>query len=159
MRQAVCAYAERAAEKLRQEKQYCRQVSVFIRTSPHAEGEVYYGNQATGKIQLPPDDTRDIIRVATQALDSIWRDGHRYMKAGVMLGDFFSQGGAQLNLFDETGPQANSATLMRVIDGMNQSGKGRLWFAGQGIQKAWAMKREMLSPAWTTRFSDLPVAR
>jgi DNA polymerase V len=159
MRQAVCAYAERAAEKLRQEKQYCRQVSVFIRTSPHAEGEIYYGNQATGKIQLPSDDTRDIIRVATQALDSIWRDGHRYMKAGVMLGDFFSQGVAQLNLFDETGPQANSAALMRVIDGMNQSGKGKLWFAGQGIHKVWAMKREMLSPAWTTRYSDLPVAR
>lgn len=37
MRQAVCAYAERAAEKLREEKQYCRQTSVFLRTSPHAE--------------------------------------------------------------------------------------------------------------------------
>jgi len=48
---------------------------------------------------------------------------------------------------------------MRVVDGLNQSGKGKLWFAGQGIQKSWAMKRDMLSPAYTTRYADLPVAK
>jgi len=30
-----------------------------------------------------------------------------------------------------------------------------VWFAGQGIQKSWEMKRQMLSPAYTTRFSEL----
>ena len=29
------------------------------------------------------------------------------------------------------------------------------YFAGQGIQTAWQMKREMLSPRYTTRFTDL----
>lgn len=159
MRQAVCAYAERAAEKLRQERQYCRQIGVFIRTSPHAVNETFYGNQAMGKLLTPSNDTRDVVRVAMEMLDRIWVDGHRYMKAGVMLGDFFSQGVAQLNLFDEYNPQANSEALMRVVDGLNQSGKAKLWFAGQGIQKTWAMKREMLSPAYTTRFSDLPIAK
>lgn len=159
MRQAVCAYAERAAEKLRSERQYCRQIAVFVRTSPHAVGETFYGNQAMGTLMTPSNDTRDIIRVAMESLDRIWLDGCRFMKAGVMLGDFYSQGVSQLNLFDEFKPQANSETLMRVVDGLNQSGKGKLWFAGQGMQKTWAMKRDMLSPAYTTRFSDLPVAR
>lgn len=159
MRQAVCAYAERAAEKLRSERQYCRQIAVFVRTSPHAVGETFYGNQAMGTLMTPSNDTRDIIRVAMESLDRIWLDGCRFMKAGVMLGDFYSQGVSQLNLFDEFKPQANSEALMRVVDGLNQSGKGKLWFAGQGVQKTWAMKREMLSPAYTTRFSDLPVAR
>ncbi|WP_210453674.1 translesion error-prone DNA polymerase V subunit UmuC [Pantoea ananatis] len=159
MRQAVCAFAERAAEKLRKERQYCKQIAVFVRTSPHAEGEVFYGNQANGKLLTPSNDTRDIIRVAMDALDQIWLDGHRYMKAGVMLGDFFSQGVSQLNLFDEYRPQPNSEALMRVVDGLNQSGKANLFFAGQGIEKSWAMKREMLSPAYTTRFADLPVVK
>lgn len=159
MRQAVCAFAERAAEKLRQERQYCRQIAVFVRTSPHAVGEEFYGNQAIGKLLTPSNDTRDIIRVAMDALDRIWVDGHRYMKAGVMLGDFYSQGVAQLSLFDEYQPQANSEALMRVVDGLNQSGKASLFFAGQGIQKSWSMKRDMLSPAYTTRVSDLPRAR
>ncbi|MEN4766000.1 translesion error-prone DNA polymerase V subunit UmuC [Pantoea agglomerans] len=159
MRQAVCSFAERAAEKLRKERQYCKQIAVFVRTSPHAEGEVFYGNQASRKLLTPSNDTRDIIRVAMDALDDIWVDGHRYMKAGVMLGDFFSQGVSQLNLFDEYRPQPNSEALMRVIDGLNQSGKANLFFAGQGIERSWAMKREMLSPAYTTRFADLPVVK
>jgi len=157
MRQTVCAFAERATEKLRKERQYCRQIAVFVRTSPYAEGEVFYGNQATGKLLTPSNDTRDIIRVAMDVLDRKWVDGHSYMKAGVMLGDFYSQGVAQLSLFGEYQPRANSEVLMRVIDGLNQSGKASLFFAGQGIQKSWSMKREILSPAYTTRVSDLPV--
>ncbi|QGF27460.1 translesion error-prone DNA polymerase V subunit UmuC [Pantoea eucalypti] len=159
MRQAICSFAERAAEKLRKERQFCKQIAVFVRTSPHAEGEIFYGNQASRKLLTPSNDTRDIIRVAMDALDDIWVDGHRYMKAGVMLGDFFSQGVSQLNLFDEYRPQPNSEALMRVIDGLNQSGKANLFFAGQGIERSWTMKREMLSPAYTTRFADLPVAK
>ncbi len=159
MYQAICTYAERAAEKLRSEHQFCAFVSVFLRTSPHADNEVYYGNQASMKLMIPSCDTRDIIRAATESLDRIWVDGHRYMKAGVMLADFFSRGTAQLNLFDDIAPRANSAALMAAIDIINASGKGKVWFAGQGIQKTWAMKRDMLSPAYTTRYSDLPIAK
>ncbi|MCZ4057924.1 translesion error-prone DNA polymerase V subunit UmuC [Pantoea sp. LMR881] len=159
MHQAVCTYAERAAERLRQEKQHCRLISVFIRTSPHADNAVFYNNQISSRLSIPSNDTRDIIREAVRALDSMWKEGHRYMKAGVILSDFFSQGVAQLNLFDDFQPQANSAALMGVIDKINTSGKGKVWFAGQGIQKTWGMKREMLSPAYTTRFSDLPIVK
>ncbi|ATA24598.1 DNA polymerase V subunit UmuC [Brenneria goodwinii] len=159
MHQAVCAYAERAAEKLRAERQYCCVISVFMRTSPHAANEAFYGPQASGRLTTPSNDTRDIIRVAINALDRIWKAGFRYMKAGVMLSDFFSQGVAQLNLFDEYKPQPNSNALMQVIDRINHSGRGAIWFAGQGIQKNWAMKREMLSPGYTTRYSDLPIVK
>ncbi|QHM95099.1 MULTISPECIES: translesion error-prone DNA polymerase V subunit UmuC [Kosakonia] len=159
MHQAICAYAERAAEKLRAEHQFCRFISVFIRTSPHADNRIYYGNQASVTLMTPTNDTRDIIRAATSSLDQIWREGHRYMKAGVMLSDFFSSGVAQLNLFDENRPYANSAALMETIDRLNTSGRGSVWFAGQGIEKNWAMKRDMLSPAYTTRYSDLPVVK
>lgn len=159
MHQAICAYAERAAEKLRGERQFCRFVSVFVRTSPHADNEIYYRNQASVKLLIPSNDTRDIINAATNALRRVWIDGHRYMKAGVMLADFFSNGVAQLNLFDDNSQRRNSAALMGAIDKLNKSGKGKIWFAGQGFEKSWTMKREMLSPAYTTRYSDLPVAR
>ncbi len=159
MHEAVCTYAERAAEKLRAEKQFCCVISVYIRTSPHAENEAFYGPQASGRLAIPSNDTRDIIRVAINALEQIWKDGHRYMKAGVMLSDFFSQGVAQLNLFDEHQPRPNSDELMQTIDRLNHSGRGTVWFAGQGIQKSWAMKREMLSPGYTTRYADLPIVR
>ncbi|ECC3382697.1 translesion error-prone DNA polymerase V subunit UmuC [Salmonella enterica subsp. enterica] len=125
MRQAVCQYAERAAEKL----------------------------------LIPTHDTRDIIAAAVRALDRIWVDGHRYAKAGCMLNDFTPTGVSQLNLFDEVQPRERSEQLMQVLDGINHSGLGKVWFAGRGIAPEWQMKREMLSPAYTTRWNELPVAR
>lgn len=156
MRQAICSYASRAAEKLRGEHQYCRFISAFVKTSPFALNEPYYGNSASVKLLTPTQDSRDIIAAATGCLDAIWKDGHRYQKAGVMLGDFYSQGIAQLNLFDDNAPRQNSEKLMEVFDHLNaKDGRGTLYFAGQGIQTAWQMKREMLSPRYTTRYSDL----
>lgn len=160
MRQAICLYASRAAEKLRGEHQYCRFISAFVKNSPFALNEPYYGNSTSVKLLTPTQDSRDIITAATKCLDAIWRDGHRYQKAGVMLGDFYSQGVAQLNLFDDNAPRQNSEKLMEVLDHLNaKDGRGTLYFAGQGIQSAWQMKREMLSPRYTTRFSDLPIVR
>mgnify|MGYP005884922143 FL=1 len=156
MRQAICSYAARAAEKLRSEHQYCRFVSAFVKTSPFALNEPYHGNSASLKLLTPTQDSRDIIAAATSCLDAIWKAGHRYQKAGVMLGDFYSQGVAQLNLFDELAPRHNSARLMQVLDQLNaKNGRGALYFAGQGIQQQWQMKREMLSPRYTTRYGDL----
>ena len=158
MRQAVCQHAERAAEKLRGERQFCRHIAVFVKTSPFAVNEPYYGNVASEKLMTPTQDTRDIIAAAVKALDRIWVNGHRYAKAGCMLNDFTPTGGSQLNLFDDTQPRSNSNQLMKVVDGINHSGLGKVWFAGRGIAPEWQMKREMLSPAYTTRWNDLPVA-
>lgn len=160
MRQAICSYAARASEKLRGEHQFCRFISTFVKTSPFALNEPYYGNSASVKLLTPTQDSRDIIGAATRCLDKIWRDGHSYQKAGVMLGDFFSKGGAQLNLFDENSPRAGSERLMEVLDHLNaKDGRGTLYFAGQGIQQQWQMKREHLSPCYTTRISDVVVVR
>ncbi len=74
-------------------------------------------------------------------------DGHRYAKAGCILNNFTPTGVSQLNLFDDTQPRSNSNQLMKVVDSINHSGLGKVWFAGRGIAPEWQMKREMLSPA------------
>lgn len=66
---------------------------------------------------------------------------------------------AQIDLFDDCPPRRNSERLMATLDRLNQEGRGRVWFAGQGIVKPWQMKRDMLSPAYTTRLADIPVVR
>ncbi|CAI2429843.1 translesion error-prone DNA polymerase V subunit UmuC [Serratia liquefaciens] len=159
MHQAICMYATRAAEKLREERQYCRYINAWVKTSPFSINEEYYGNTASIKLITPTQDTRDIIAAAIRCLDAIWQPGHRFQKAGVMLQDFYSQGVAQLNLFDEFQPRPNSERLMTVLDNINKSGRAKVWFVGQGNQQTWSMKRELLSPAYTTRVTDLPRAR
>lgn len=75
MHQAICQYAERAAEKLRGERQFCRHIWVFIKSSPFAVSEPYYANVATEKLLTPTQDTRDVIAAAVRALERIWQDG------------------------------------------------------------------------------------
>jgi len=49
-----------------------------------------------------------------------------------------------------------SKELMQALDHINRKGLGKVFFAAQGIQKGWSMKRDYLSPAYTTRWSDVP---
>lgn len=45
---------------------------------------------------------------------------------------------------------------MEVLDHLNaKKGWGKLYFAGEGIQQQWAMKRNILSSRYTTRYEDL----
>lgn len=60
-----------------------------------------------------------------RSMQSVRREGDRYMKAGVMLADFTPSGIAQPGLFDEIQPHKNSEKLMKTLDELNQSGKGK----------------------------------
>ena len=156
LREAVCEYATRATEKLRKEQQQAKVLTVFIRTSPFKDNEPQYSNSASGELLIPSCDTRDFIELASHLLKRIWKDGVRYAKAGVMLSDFYDPGMFQPGLFDEVSTRSNSQQLMSVLDTINQSGAGKIFFAGQGTKKDWSMKREHLSPAYTTRWDQLP---
>ena len=74
-----------------------------------------------------------------------------------MLGDFCDKDKVQLDLFADPASQDSDDGLMSVIDKINQGGRGKVWFGGQRPQKDWFMKRAHLSPAYTTRWDDLPV--
>lgn len=50
-----------------------------------------------------------------------------------MLNDFAPDGVSLLNLFDDTQLRSNSNQLMKVVDGINHSGLGKVWFAGRGL--------------------------
>ncbi|EPO3035396.1 translesion error-prone DNA polymerase V subunit UmuC [Vibrio cholerae] len=156
LREAICEYATRATEKLRKEQQQAKVLTVFIRTSPFKGNEPQYSNSASGELLIPSCDTRDFIELANHLLKRIWKDGFRYAKAGVMLSDFYDPGMFQPGLFDDVSTRSNSQQLMSVLDTINQSGAGKVFFAGQGTKKDWSMKREHLSPAYTTRWDQLP---
>ncbi|SUC31094.1 DNA polymerase V subunit UmuC [Providencia rettgeri] len=158
MRKVVCDYAERAAEKLREEKQRCKIIGLFIQTSRHVSGEDY-ANSINIKLEYPSSDTRDIINAAMRGLNTIWRDGYRYYKAGIILSDFTDSDIAQLDMFSTQKPFRNSDELMKTLDAINKSGQGKVWFASKGGDSGYKMKREMLSPAYTTNFDELPVVK
>jgi len=161
MTEALSEYISRACQKLRQEQQQACQLTVFLRTSPFAR-QPFYADSRSGRLPLPSSDTRDFLQLLPALLAGIWRDGHRYSKAGVMLTDFYPALLVQPDLFASSSsadPTGRGAQLMQVLDLINHSGRGKVWFAGQGMRQAWQMKRQYLSPAYTTNWQQLAWVR
>ena len=167
LKEAVCEYAARAAEKLRHQHQYARLVTVSIRTSPYSqssqrEGFNYrspYRNSRTQPLDTPSADSRNIIAAAMAALDQIYRDNLPYAKAGVMLTDLCDSPDRQFDLLrPESNPAvaARSSQLMHTLDQINNSKLGKVMFAGQGLKQPWYMNRNYMSPRYTTAWEDLP---
>lgn len=157
MRETLCKYVTRAAEKLRHQKSKAGMVNIFIRTSGYSPNEAQYSNSILAHLPYPSDDTRDLIALVEACLDTLWKDGFRYAKAGVVLLDFYDADHEQKEMFqqDEEGNE-KSKKLMQVMDSINQKGIGRVYFAAQGTSPVWQMKREHLSPAYTTQWQELP---
>lgn len=157
MQQAVAEYVHRACRKLRHERCKAKQLSVFIRTSPfsdHAK-DPYYSNTRTAQLAYPSDDTRDFLHVASKLLDHIWKDGYRYAKACVMLSDFYTHGIHQQNIFTSPDSIKGSSILISLLDQINKQHPNSLYFGSKGAVQCWGMKREQLSPAYTTSWGSL----
>lgn len=157
LQEAVASYVATAAQKLRRQRSLAGLLQVYIRTNPFAESSPQYQQGLTIPLPEPTDDTLQLIRVAHWGLKKIYRRGYGYQKAGVSLMNLTPAQHVQLGLFssgrDRTG-------LMQVMDRINATyGRGTLHSASEGIKKDWSMKREMKSPAYTTRWDQLPVAR
>lgn len=156
LRETVCEFAARATEKLRHNGQMTRLVQVSIRTSAYCAAEPCYANSASVLLEHYTADSRQIVAKATQLLERLWKDGYRYAKAGVMLGDLCLEKNVQPGLFDDVEQQHRSKVLMEAMDHINER-CGSIWLGGQRPQRDWFMNQSYLSPAYTTRWDCLPV--
>ena len=156
MRQAISEFTERACNKLRGGRQYARSISVFIQTNPFAQHQHGYANCAHGSLSDHTNDSFLFCRLARRLLEQIWRDGYEYNKAGVILGDFSQATRRQISLFEK--PVRDNRKIMAAIDRINST-VGTIKLATTGVNQEWAMRRERLSPAYTTRWQDIPLVR
>lgn len=154
MREAISNYTSRAAEKLRADKKYCKHLTVFIKTSPFAKEQLHYSNYSSEYFS-PTNDTRQLLNIAEKILKQIWLDGMHYLKAGIILNDCCDAEINQFDLFQDQHNKNRNEKLMSIIDTINKAHRGSLFFASQGTKGQWHMKQERLSPAYTTRITDI----
>jgi DNA polymerase V len=158
LEQAVIAYTSRAAEKLRHQHSLAGGIQVYIRTSPHKEKP--YQQSMLLPLPEPTNDTRLLCRAALSGLRQIYRSGYAYQKAGVMLTEIIAIASRPRTLFDDVAAQQRSAALMETLDHINRRmGSGTLQLLGEGVRKSWSMRRENVSPRYTTEWDELAVAR
>ncbi|MFC0180313.1 translesion error-prone DNA polymerase V subunit UmuC [Thorsellia kenyensis] len=158
LEQAIASHAARAGHKLRQEKQKAKYLSIFITTSRFNPKHPYYNRSQGIQFLHPTDDSRQLIQAAKHGLKSIFRANYFYAKAGVMLTDFTPNHQYQYDLFNTIDTWRNEK-LMKTIDEINLKTRHTLFFASEGINEPWQMKRRFLSPQYTTQWNDLLVVK
>ena len=156
MTEAVAWHAARAAEKLRGKRLAAQMVGVRIQTAYYRHDQPSHDELTMVRLERPSCDSSAIIGAALRGLGRIFRHGYGYAKAMVMLTELSDPAKGQPHLLDmldgNAEQRARRQKLMEVVDRINRrEGRETLCFASQGDKDAkWHMKRERLSPAWTT---------
>lgn len=155
IREAVATYAARACEKLRAQHSLTKRVRVSIRTGLFNPDEAKYARGIICELPYPSDDTRLITRAASSGLEHLFREGFSYAKAEILLLDLRQRGEFTDDMFATTQP-ATAEQVMGVLDQINAKwGRGTLRPASVPTSPDWGMRREMMSPSYTTRLDQL----
>ncbi len=158
LKEAVAGYCLNASEKIRSESLIAKSITVFIRTSPFQSRFGYYSNSKTIDFPIATNNSIEIVKTALTILESIFKNGYRYQKAGVLLSGL-SESTNNKNLFScEKDEKINS--LMKSIDNTNyRYGRSTLSLASAGVQKRWSSKRQHYSRIDTADFHCLPTIK
>jgi DNA polymerase V len=160
LEETVVNYAARVAEKLRAGGQYAGELMVFVRTNPFKAQSPQYSRSASVRFITATRDSRVIAKEAVALLRSLYRRNFDYAKAGVMLSDLVDAAGLQDDLFDAGGCAmaggGRSERLMAVMDEINRKSRATVCMARQTGKGRYGMRRQHLSPRYTTDWSQLP---
>ncbi|WP_394131811.1 Y-family DNA polymerase [Shewanella maritima] len=149
--QALSKHASIAAAKARKQGSLCHSMLIFAHNSPYDERPT--GFKYTHHFAYGTNDTFDLIQVTHQVANARFAEGVRYYKIGIGLVNLSSESYRQQDLFE---PVKNTQ-LMPTLDNINAIyGSGTLFVAAQGINPKWHMRRELLTPQYTTRWQDIP---
>jgi len=156
---AVATFAGKCAVKLRKEGAAASLLTVFIGASPFDEKEARYWGTKTVSLPYPSQDSIALLRAAQVVLDSLFKGGYAYKKAGVMVSGLMpgNAAGATLSLFPEDQPTPNERDkkLMQVMDKLNdRHGRGAVRLASENSE-GWRPNQDCLSPCYTTRWRDI----
>ena len=155
LREAVSLHITRAAEKLRHDHLVTSYIFVFIRTNHFNNDAKYFGSLGS-ELPFATSYTPVMLDTAMKLLDRIYKPGFRYFKAGVYCMDLTTEALHQQNLFTHY-DTPRFLKIMKAVDRINHNyGKHTIQYATMGIKRAWSMRREMLSPKYTTEINSLP---
>ena len=108
--------------------------------------------------QLQQTIVLKLLKLQFQYLESIFKNGYRYQKAGVMLTGLRNDDNRK-NLFSSEKDE-KIKSLMRSIDNTNyRYGRSTLSLASAGVHKKWNMRRQYSSKIDTADFYCLPTIR
>lgn len=118
----VAEFAASVASHLRRYNRMATSIEVFITTNPYHEQQPQYTGVHMMTLSEPTNDTMEMAKAASIALEKAWKPGYGYKRAGVTAVKTESCNHRQLSLFADREKEERRSRLMSTIDRINKSG-------------------------------------
>ena len=158
----IANYASRCAFKLRRQRMVCGMITVFIQSNYFRGDLPQYSNNASFVFNTPTNTTSEIVKVALNALDKVFKPGIRYKRGGVMVSDLSSEQAIQPDLFNYDAVLSQKyRSISAIIDKINMKQGAdtvilvsqqysQQYKSGKTLKFSPAIKRSLLSPDYST---------
>ena len=162
---ALSEYTQEAVKRMREGALSCHYVTVYLMTNTFAGGEQYFNQQS---VQLPRLSIYlpEILAAAIGLLKRLYRSGYKYRKVMVALTGLTKDKNPQHDLFDKRcNGKKQLEPLMLAFDKINgKYGRGTVKLCSGLVGKKpeekemslWEVKRDFLSPNYTTDIRHIP---
>ena len=156
LRSSLAYHVAEAVQELREQNCTAHLIGVMIRTNPFKPEEPQYKGYLTASLPVGSNDTLKINTIAQQTLTQIYKSDYAYKKCGVVLmGIESTNSQMQMDWLNPPDTDERKA-LMATMDALNQRyGRHSIRTADQDAGTGWRMRRERLSPCYTTQFEQL----
>ena len=157
---AIASMATRAAFALRRDGLLARKIGFFTETNRHKPGFRHWAPELT--LNQPTNDTGLIISLLINKLSEIFSNNQQYHRLGVFLYDLIPEIALQTDILGQVDARVHdkSAARMQAVDHINtRHGKGKIYYAAEGLGKSWEPKHQIRSPRFVSDWDELPEAR
>lgn len=155
LQEATTNYISRLAFKLRKEKCCATIITVKLLTNAFNPHQAQAFPSIIIPLAHPINNTPDLVKTALEGLKKIYLSGYLFKKVEVGALGLIPESEVQLNMFTPYKGIENDK-ISRIMDKLNgHYGAGTLRIATEGVAQKWSLKREFLSPAYTTNWQHI----
>lgn len=154
--EAVAIHVARGGEKLRRQRLAASHMTVFISTSRFRQNpQEIYSAAASLRLPYPISYTPALMAAAQSLLRCVYKPGFSYHKAGIFLSDIVADTERQQSILAEI-DNDRRVRVMRAVDQINRRhGSRTVRPLSVSTERAWEMRRDHLSPRYTTRLDEV----
>jgi DNA polymerase V len=155
LKSALSSHCTIVARKLRKQGSLAKRLVIFARSSPFEDG--YYKRTFIYQLPVASNDVTVFANAVQSVISKLYKEGVRLQKCGIGAIELEDELYRQGDLFNQS---LDKPKLMQCLDQINERfGKDTLKIATEKNTSSWKMRREFLSPKYTTRWTDIPIIK
>lgn len=127
LQEAIAQYTQNAHARLRDGKQICGTMIVFLQSNPFDKSKPYFSKSLTYNFPEPTDNILLMVKVATLLIEHMFVPGIDYKKCGVFLCDLLPESKRVLDLLTDHSMMERDKELLETLESIqNRFGKSKI---------------------------------